>query len=251
MDAAAAVIETNNTEPVPGVPETRRIDAWSGKLEQFQQASPRDAVSEAILALIRSGELQSGARLPSESQLSAMTGVSRSSVREAIRRLETMGLIEIRRGKGTYIRSIDINGMADGQMLLMLADRTVLENLVEVRVALEPLMARLAAARGTDDDLAALRHHLEGMRRARDQEGWRRPHLAFHQALAEATHNIILTKLWGLVAIFLKDSPLVTSDTRPSLPQIHETLYEAIAAHDVSGAEAAMDGHGRDMVQVL
>src|SRR5262245_45487180 len=81
-----------------------RRDSWNGKLGQFKQASPRDAVSESILALIRNGELKPGTRLPSEPQLIEMTGVSRSSVREAIRGLETMGLVEIRRGKGTYIR---------------------------------------------------------------------------------------------------------------------------------------------------
>ena len=233
------------------MPFAESLDSWSAKLGQFRQSSPRDLVSESILALIRSGELKPGARLPSEPQLIAITGVSRSSVREAIRSLETMGLVEIRRGKGTYIREIDTNGMTDAQMLLMLADRKVLENLIEVRVTLEPLMARLAAERATGDDLAALSQHLREMRDAPDQEAWRPPHLAFHQALAEATHNIILTKMWGLVSIFLKDSPLVTGNTEPTLPLIHETLYEAIAAHDIDGAESAMDGHVRDMVRVL
>src|SRR5947209_5799095 len=172
-------------------PITRTVDAsalrdtWDGKLSQFRQSSPRDAVSESILSLIRSGELKPGMRLPSEPQLIEMTGVSRSSVREAIRSLETMGLVEIRRGKGTFIREIDTSGMTDAQMLLMLADRKVLENLVEVRETLEPMMARLAAERATDDDIAALRHHLEGMDHARDHEAWRPAHLAFHQALAE------------------------------------------------------------------
>jgi GntR family transcriptional repressor for pyruvate dehydrogenase complex len=250
MQNAVAGVDTEVLVTPEAAPSGRR-DSWNGKLGQFRQASPRDAVSESILSLIRSGELKPGTRLPSEPQLIAMTGVSRSSVREAIRSLETMGLVEIRRGKGTYIREIDTGGMTDAQMLLMLADRKVLENLVEVRERLEPMMARLAAERATDEDVAALRHHLEGMSHARDHELWRPAHLAFHQALAEATHNIILTKIWSLITMFLKDSPLVTGSTTPSLPHVHETLFEAIATHDVARAEEAMAAHVTDMTRIL
>ena len=247
---SAAMMPGVNSSAEPTSAAARK-EAWSGRLGQFKAHSPRDVVSESILALIRSGELKPGARLPSEPQLIELTGVSRSSVREAIRSLETMGLLEIRRGKGTYIRAIETGAMADAQMLLMLADRRVLENLVEVRVLLEPLMARLAAERATPDDVDALRRQLEAMRDAPDREAWRPPHLAFHQALAEATHNIIMSKIWGMVAIFLKDSPLVTGGTEPTLPHIHETLYAAIAAHDLDAAEAAMGQHVSDMTRVL
>lgn len=251
MDNDAAVIAPRVNSSAEPTSAAARKEAWFGRLGQFKAHSPRDVVSESILALIRSGELTPGARLPSEPQLIELTGVSRSSVREAIRSLETMGLLEIRRGKGTYIRAIETGAMADAQMLLMLADRRVLENLVEVRVLLEPLMARLAAERATADDLDALRRHLDAMRDAPDREAWRPPHLAFHQALAEATHNIIVSKIWGMVAIFLKDSPLVTGGTEPSLPYIHETLYAAIAAHDRDAAEPAMEQHVSDMTRVL
>src|SRR5919112_2662579 len=238
------VAGVNSEAPITRTVDSSALrDSWDGKLSQFRQSSPRDAVSESILSLIRGGELKPGMRLPSEPQLIEMTGVSRSSVREAIRSLETMGLVEIRRGKGTFIREIDTGGMTDAQMLLMLADRKVLENLVEVREMLEPMMARLAAERGTDEDFAALHHHLEGMNHARDHEAWRRCHLAFHQALAEATHNIILTKIWSLITMFLKDSPLVTGTTAPSDPHLHEALFEAIAARDVARAEEAMVRH--------
>lgn len=230
----------------------KRQEKWAGQLGQVKpQISPRDAVSDEILRLIRSGELQPGARLPSEPQLIKMTGVSRSSVREAIRSLETMGLIEIRRGNGTYVREIDPSRHIDAQMLLMLADRKVLEDLVEVRLTLEPLIARLAAERATEADVRALGDALDGMRQARTHDDWRPPHLAFHQALATATHNIILTKIWGLVTMFLKDSPLVVGVLAPSRPHVHDGLYEAIAAHDVERAEAAMTEHIQDMTRVL
>ena len=235
-------------EPIGGAKRTPR---WPGRLGQIRQVSPRDAVSEEILALIRSGELKPGERLPSEPELIEMTGVSRSSVREAIRGLETMGLIEIRRGKGTYVREISPVGVNDAQLLLMLADRKVLEDLIEVRLTLEPLIVKLAAERATASDVAALKHTLDSMRKARGHDEWRPPHLAFHQLLAEATHNIILTKIWSLVTLFLKDSPLVTGATVAAQPHVHEDLYEAIAAHDPERAQATMQAHQQDMKRVL
>jgi GntR family transcriptional regulator, transcriptional repressor for pyruvate dehydrogenase complex len=252
MNDVRARGERINTVPPKPRKGPRRKDSWRGDLGQFKQASPRDAVSEAVLALIRNGELKPGTRLPSEPELIAMTGVSRSSVREAIRSLETMGLLEIRRGKGTYIREIDTGSVADAQMLLMLADRKVLENLIEVRITLEPLMARLAAERATAEDIAALRHAIDRMHHgAADIEEWRPPHLAFHQALAEASHNIILTKIWSLITMFLKDSPLVTGVTTPSLPNIHDDLFTAIINHDVERAEHVMADHIKDMQRAL
>jgi GntR family transcriptional regulator, transcriptional repressor for pyruvate dehydrogenase complex len=252
VDDVTARVDTISTAPPKPRKGPRHKDSWRGDLGRFKQASPRDAVSEAVLALIRNGELKPGTRLPSEPELIAMTGVSRSSVREAIRSLETMGLLEIRRGKGTYIREIDTGSVADAQMLLMLADRKVLENLIEVRITLEPLMARLAAERATAEDIAALRHAIDGMHHgAADIEEWRPPHLAFHQALAEASHNIILTKIWSLITMFLKDSPLVTGVTTPSLPNIHDDLFTAIINHDVERAEHVMADHIKDMQRAL
>lgn len=251
MHDSATVGEPGSPAETAPAGAAKRRGSWKGDLGTFKQASPRDAVSEAIVALIRSGELKPGTRLPSEPQLIKMTSVSRSSVREAIRSLETMGLVEIRRGKGTFIREIDTTSMTDAQMLLMLADRKVLENLVEARETLEPLIVRLAAERATAEDIASLRHELEEMRHAQDHEAWRPHHLAFHQALAGATHNIILTKIWGLIIIFLKDSPLVTGNTSPILPHAHDAIFEAIDAHDVERATAAMAGHVRDMLRVL
>jgi GntR family transcriptional repressor for pyruvate dehydrogenase complex len=237
--------------PPGSVGAARQLDGRSLRLGQVKQVSPRDAVSDAILGLIRSGDLKPGDRLPSEPQLIEMTGVSRSSVREAIRSLETMRLIEIRRGKGTYVREIESDGITDAQMLLMLADRKVLEDLVEVRLTLEPLLATLAAERATEGDVAALREALDGMRHARSHDEWRPPHLAFHHALAEATHNILLSKIWSLITMFLKDSPLVTGTITASQPHVHDDLYEAVASRSARRAKAAMSEHIRDMARIL
>jgi GntR family transcriptional repressor for pyruvate dehydrogenase complex len=224
---------------------------WQGDLGQFHRASPREAVSDAILELIRGGELRPGMRLPSEPQLVQMTGISRSSVREAVRSLQTMGLLEVRRGQGTFVREIDSESVTDAQLLLLLDDHTVLENLIEVRCALEPVIAQVAAERANDDDVAALGEALHAMNSAQGMEEWRPAHLAFHKALVDATHNIILMKIWALVTIFLKDSPLVTGSLRVTMPHVHIDLYEAVEAHDGQKAAAAMAEHISDMKLAL
>ena len=223
--------------------------AWSGRLGQVKAVSPRDAVTEQIIELIRTGTLRPGDRLPSELELMARTGVGRSSVREAIRSLVAMQLVEIQRGRGTFVRQVDAGGITDAQVLLMLADKKSLQDLVEVRQALEPMIVRLAAERATDADVAELRRAVAGMNEARRHAEWRQFHLDFHRALAAATHNVILTKMWSLVQMFLKDSPMVKG--RPSPPDVHADLMAAVADHDVARAEAAMRRHLTDMTRVL
>lgn len=229
--------------------EATKQPVWGDRMGQIKSVSPRDVVSEWLLDVIRGGDLKPGDRLPSEQELIQMTGVSRSSVREAIRSLATMQLVEIRRGKGTYIREVVPGGMTDAQVLLMLDDRKALEDLVEVRVVLEPLMAHLAAERAQEADLAAIQRALRGMDEAGHHAAWRKHHLDFHQALADATHNIILTKMWALIQMFLKDSPMVLG--QPSVPHVHDDLGDAIARHDVDRAETAMRAHIGEMTDIL
>jgi GntR family transcriptional repressor for pyruvate dehydrogenase complex len=229
----------------------KRMPPWQGDLGPFRVESPREAVSDAVLGLIRSGELRPGMRLPSEPQLVAMTGISRSSVREAVRSLETMGLLQVRRGQGTFVREIDAGSVTDAQLLLLLDNHKMLEDLVEVRCVVEPWIARLAAERATEEDIAAIRQALEAMHEAPNHEGWRPAHLAFHTALVNSTHNILLTKIWSLVTIFLKDSPLVTGVLTVTAPHVHDNLLAAIAAHDTDAAIAAMGTHVSDMMRAL
>lgn len=228
----------------------KRKPPWQGDLGQFQGFSPREAVTDAIIALIRSGDLKPGMRLPSEPQLVEMTGISRSSVREAVRGLQTMGLLEIRRGQGTFVREIDSSSAVDAQMLLMLDNRQVLLDLMDVREALEPLIARRAAEHATDEDKALLRSALEQMTRAEYGENWRPAHLAFHSAMVDSTRNMLLMKIWSLVTIFLKDSPLVTATRSENDEKVHKRIYEAIAANDPEAAVNAMSQHITDMMTV-
>ena len=82
-------------------------------------------------------------------------------------------------------------------------------------------------------------------------EHWRIAHLAFHTSLANATQNIILMKVWGLIALFLKDSPLVTGQHSPIDTEVHQSIVDAIARHAPEAAVAAMNRHITDMMTAV
>lgn len=230
----------------------KRKTPWQGELGQFRGASPREAVTEAILDLVRRGELKPGMRLPSEPQLAEMTGISRTSVREAVRGLQSIGILEIRRGQGTFVSDINASSVIDAQMVMLLESRRALLDLTEVRTGIEPLIARYAAERATEDEINALRGALAEMIEAgQDHARWREAHLDFHSALASATQNIILMKIWGLIVLFLKDSPLVTTHHPPNDAATHEAIIAAVAAHDPEAAVAAMDIHITEMLKAI
>jgi GntR family transcriptional repressor for pyruvate dehydrogenase complex len=212
-------------------------------------------VTEQLLTMFRRGTLKPGDRLPTEVEIMRLTGVGRSTVREAVRSLTSMQLVEVRPGSGTYVRAHDNDHLQDPLMLFHLSSDQALADLVEARRAVEPTIARLAAERARPEDVEALERALaamagRGAKRTRWRD-WREDHLAFHTALARATHNIVLTRMWASVATFLRDSPLVGSMPPANwesfgLP-MHMRLGHAIAAHDAERAASAMDAHVEDM----
>ncbi len=222
----------------------KRSEPWQGDLGQFRGASPREAVTEAILDLVRRGELQPGMRLPSEPQLAEMSGISRTSVREAVRGLQSLGILEIRRGQGTFVSDINASSVVDAQMVMLLENRRALLDLMEVRRDVEPMIARLAAERADEHDISNLAAALEAMAMLHDDhDGWRDAHLEFHSDLAAATKNVIAMKVWGLIVLFLRDSPLVTHNHPPDDIEVHQAILDAVSNHDTEAAERAMGVH--------
>ena len=237
------------TTPVRAKRGPKWKEPWQGDLGQFRGASPREAVTEAILDLVRRGELKPGMRLPSEPQLAEMSGISRTSVREAVRGLQSIGILEIRRGQGTFVSDINASSVVDAQMVMLLENRRVLRDLVEVRCEIEPMIARLAAERADERDIEAIEKAIEEMALlSDDREGWRDAHLEFHSRLAASTKNVIVMKVWGLIVLFLRDSPLVTGNHPPDDIEVHQAILDAIARRDVEASLSAMDTHIKQML---
>ncbi|MGO4490980.1 FadR/GntR family transcriptional regulator [Arthrobacter sp. 2YAF22_2] len=212
--------------------------------------SPRPPLVEEITAKLRdsihSGEWQLQQRIPAEPELMAALGVSRGTLREAIKALAHSGMLEVRRGDGTYVRATsEISGAAQR----MYRDHSQM-HILEVRVGLDTQAARLAARHASDDDVAALRELLEVRRRtwlAGDFAGWAQADWNFHVMVAQASGNPLLHELYvSFGGVFHSD--LLRQQRRGGFDGLphpgHGGLVDAIAARD---ADAAVESVHRNL----
>src|SRR4029453_12712716 len=111
-----------------------------------------EEIVRQVKAMIAEGRLKGGDRLPPERDLAEKFVVSRTSVREALRALESLGLIEIRPGEGTFVREMSVEWLVEPLALVMASQREAIGELFEARRVLEPAIAALAAGRATPDE---------------------------------------------------------------------------------------------------
>ena len=166
----------------------------------FPENSPPKRLYEEIVnrlhVWIRQGQLQHGARLPSERELAEQFKVSRSSVREAIRSLELQGLVVSKRGSGTFINTQNIDSVVAMMASTLSSGADTVPDIFEVRHLLEPQIAAVAAQRATADDLQRMEDILlEQQHQILEGETGVDADTAFHFALASATHNAALIKV--------------------------------------------------------
>jgi GntR family transcriptional regulator, transcriptional repressor for pyruvate dehydrogenase complex len=165
--------------------------------KQMDEVNKPRFVVDQILSSIRDGSLKTGERMPSEAKLAELTGVGRTSVREALAALRLMGVVETRVGDGSYVASA--NGVAEGAAANAIADAiaasTEAVQLQEARAVFESGLARLAAARWDASKAPAFTRLLDALDQAAESESYEdyiRLHRDFHLTLAQATDNAIV-----------------------------------------------------------
>ncbi len=219
-----------------------------------------DHVVEKLLALVQSRGLQPGQRLPAERQLAEDLGVSRTSVREAIQKLVSQGVLSSRRGDGTYVEQTHSpaewlqDAMAPLAGLIE-SDPNYRLDVAETRHALETATAALAAERATEQDRQHIRQCFDVMmahQQAGHAELAARADAQFHLAIAEASHNLVLVQVMrSLFSVMLSTVERNRSDMfRHSAPQTqrilaahHGGLVQAITDGDPAAARACMAEH--------
>ena len=214
-----------------------------------------EQVRDSLLQLIREGQLKHGDKLPTEPQLSAMFGVGRSSVREAVQSLVGLGIIEMRRGRGAFVSRVSLNDlvrMVDGAVRLEYGAALQLH---EVRAMIEITGARLAATRRTDEDLEAMRVAIAeygSYPEDAPNESLVSSDLAFHRAVIYAAHNEMLNQLLSSISGLLRqhrrqyaaaNEPALRSDVVKG----HNGILEAIEARDARLAASRMQTHMRSI----
>jgi GntR family transcriptional regulator, transcriptional repressor for pyruvate dehydrogenase complex len=221
------------------------MDQQELKPERRRGPGVTDDAIERIRELIVSGKWGPGTRLPREADLAKQLGLSRNSLREAVRALSLARVLEVRQGDGTYVSSLEAGELLEPTLSAtdLLRGRTVLE-LFEVRRMLEPEAAAMAASRADASVIAALRTELERMTAAGD-----RPNdlveadAAFHDVIARAPGNSVLRALLrSLSSSTIRARLWHGIADRGALDLArdeHTRIYEAIEAGDADVARAA------------
>jgi DNA-binding FadR family transcriptional regulator len=208
-------------------------------------------VAEQLKEQIVTGALAAGTRLPSEAELARLFGVSRSTVREALRLLASQHLIDTTRGVsgGSFVSSPDAVTVAEnlgGTLgLLVNAQDMTIAHLLEARLLLEPSAARLAAARATTEALADLRRTVENTSYSEAAQGFV-VHWDFHTTLVSATANPLLRVMCQPINAVLRTRlhrDRVARHTWDEVDQDHLRIYEAVAARDADAAERLTREH--------
>lgn len=201
------------------------------------------AIAE-IRSVIASGRLEPGSRLAPEPELARALGMSRNSVREAVKALVHAGVLEVRRGDGTFVTSLKPEVLLDGLGLAveLIRDQQLLE-VMEVRRLLEPAATAVAASRIDAKELGTLRLCLERMRNAREAEELVEHDARFHDCVISVTGNqALMSVLRGLSTATLRARiwrAAVEAGAALTTVTQHEEIYDALAAGDSRLAEAA------------
>lgn len=211
---------------------------------------PADVIAQAIRDMIAAGTLAAGDRLPGERELATRFGVGRSHVRDALRRLEFLGVLHTHPQSGTRVAEPGAVALCGVLRDVLAVDGTDIAALLETRVLLEAETARLAALRASADDRRAIVRAQEAFRtRAETGDPALAEDLAFHLAVAAATRNSVLASLVHLVApdVMRHHGEQKTCDRARLVIVIaeHQAVCDAIAARDPARAAQAMTVHAR------
>jgi GntR family transcriptional repressor for pyruvate dehydrogenase complex len=224
--------------------------------ETNSTSTPGDAVLagrealQSLTEMIASKRLGPGAKLPTERQLAATLGVSRNTLREAISRLEVLGVLDIRRGDGIYVTSLEPSVLLEATSFVvqLLHDDSVLE-MLEVRAILESAAAETAAVRISEDELRELKLALDDFGGEPFSDKWLEADQRFHNLVAAASGNDVLASFLSSLLVGTYSARHVQGDVRPPRDQLrssiaeHRRIYEAIANRDPRAAGFEAGAH--------
>jgi GntR family transcriptional repressor for pyruvate dehydrogenase complex len=214
-----------------------------------------EQVAAQIQELIASGALRPGDRLPPERELATKFGVGRSSLRDAIRTLEVMGIVESRQGSGTVVRDLSTDSLVVPLASVLAHKRELVIELLDVRRMIEPALAARAAANATAEELAKLEDIL---RRQADKVRRGEPSIEedseFHYTIALAARNGVVLRVIDVLMDLLRESRARSLQVkgRPERSCAgHRRILRAIKRRDGAAAEAAVLKHLKEIEEVV
>lgn len=210
----------------PGFAKLRRTSAAADAARSIQQ-------------MIVDGRLAPGQRLPAERELSELLGISRPTLRETIRSLVGLNILESRHGAGTFVAALDTATLLEPMQFVMALNERTLGELFEARLLLEPALAALAAERATPAQAAAMRAAIGGADQVEAD-------VALHRLVADAAGNALLAAMLESLSTLGRSSRAITA-VRPGVrrrtAEDHEAIVAAVERRDPDAARAAMAAH--------
>lgn len=230
------------------------------KYKEIKRKKIYEQVAETIFDMIKEGVLKPGDKLDSVQQLAENFQVGRAAIREALSALQAMGLIEMKQGEGTYVRSFDPSMISFPISIAALMKKEDIVHLMEVRKLLEVGTAAVAARKRTEKDLKTMEHALDRMREGLgNKELGDEADFLFHMAIAEASQNPMLINLMnnisGLMIETMRETRRIWlfSDQTASeqLLDEHMLIFEAIREQKEDLAQLQMNRHLVNVENVL
>jgi len=243
-------LDTDTGRIVVGSSEAPREHEFSQFLAARPNASSVDFVVNSIKELLLNRKVMPGDRLPAETELTRLLSVSRGSVREAMKILSALGIVEVKRGDGTYVSNRSGEVIFDPLLFSLIVSQPKFAELKELRLILEKNVVRLVIRNAGDGDIRVLRDcfdRLQALRadKGRDEDDLLTHELEFHGILGKACGNGPLQTIYNFVMQYFK--PYIAESLRKNTNQseesadAHENILSAVERRDVAAAEKAVE----------
>ncbi len=223
-------------------------------MQPIARVSQTDLVVKELTKFFLTDDIQEGDKLPTEMVLCERLRVGRSTVREAVKALQVMGYVQIEPGRGAFLKRKNLDTPVQGLLSWLGSRKTEVADIIEVRMQLEPLAARLAVERGSDDEIAGIdviRQQFETQLAAGSFDETTGEQLGalderLHAAIAEASHNPLLIHLNALVTEAFKQfratSFKVEAHAKNAVSP-HRKIVAALQKRDANAAQRCMKDH--------
>lgn len=231
------------------------------EVSQISNKRIYQSIIEQFIHMIRDDKLAIGEKLPAERELSTMFNVSRSSIREAIKVLEILGMFEVKPGGGTFVSEPNIIPFINTMAPLFLKGKAQEKEIMEFRIMLEAKACKLAARKRSNEELLSLKEELDNMKTALlagDIHKGIQSDVNFHMKIFKISKNNLMVKAIESIMCLLektvnynRDIILATKENSQKLYQQHETIYLAIESKDISNLDIILDEHLLFAVEII
>ena len=222
-------------------------------LKKMDRSSVVQNVIDRLTEALLSGELKPGDRIPTEMELSEQLGVARNSVREAVKIMVYLGVLEIRRAEGTFVCDGFSDSLVDPMVYGIILNRQNAQELNELRAMMESGVLRLAILKGTDQEIEALRSRLADLKAVileenADAEKVFRYDNAFHDMITAMGHNDMVAKINGIAMLLTYSTRMnsvrhmLESGRNEELYLAHEQVFKLVASRQTKGLYTSILG---------